>query len=351
MPRSQQDKPFRIPKQAVWQAYEKVKRNQGAPGVDGQSLAEFETGLQGNLYKIWNRMSSGTYFPPAVRAVEIPKAHGGGTRVLGVPTVADRVAMTVAATYLETRAEPRFHPDSYGYRPGRSPLDAVAVCRERCRKYDWAVDCDVQKFFGSVPWELIVKAVEAVTTESWLLLYVRRWLAVPLQQADGALAERHAGTPQGSPLSPVLANLFMHYAFDTWIAREHPGVVFERFADDIVVHCKTRRQAEQVAAAIAGRLGELGLRLHPDKTKIVYCKDGRRRGSHEHTSFDFLGFTFRAREARAKDGCKFLSFLPAMSQTAMKAKSAGLRAMRIHRRTTWTLNELARWLNPVVGAG
>jgi RNA-directed DNA polymerase len=349
MPRSQQDKPFRIPKQAVWQAYEKVKRNQGASGVDGQSLAEFETGLQGNLYKIWNRMSSGTYFPPAVRAVEIPKAHGAGTRVLGVPTVADRVAMTVAATYLETRAEPRFHPDSYGYRPGRSPLDAVAVCRERCRKYDWAIDCDVQKFFDSVPWELIVKAVEAVTTESWLLLYVRRWLAVPLQQADGTLAERHAGTPQGSPLSPVLANLFMHYAFDTWIAREHPGVVFERFADDIVVHCKTRRQAEQVAAAISGRLGELGLRLHPDKTKIVYCKDGRRRGSHEHTSFDFLGFTFRAREARAKDGCKFLSFLPAMSQTAMKAKSAGLRAMRIHRRTTWTLNELARWLNPVVG--
>jgi RNA-directed DNA polymerase len=349
MPRSQQDKPFRIPKQAVWQAYEKVKRNQGAPGVDGQSLAEFEAGLQGNLYKIWNRMSSGTYFPPAVRAVEIPKAHGGGVRVLGVPTVADRVAMTVAATYLETRAEPRFHRDSYGYRPGRSPQDAVAVCRERCRGYDWAIDCDVQKFFDSVPWELIVKAVEAVTTERWLLLYVRRWLAVPLQQADGTLAERHAGTPQGSPLSPVLANLFMHYAFDTWISREHPGVVFERFADDIVVHCKTRRQAEQVAAATAGRLGELGLRLHPDKTKIVYCKDGRRRGSHEHTSFDFLGFTFRAREARAKDGRKFLSFLPAMSTTAMKAKSAGLRAMRIHRRTTWTLSELARWLNPVVG--
>ena len=348
MPKSQ-CKSFDIPKRVVWEAYRKVAAKKGAPGVDGQSLAEFEAGLKNNLYKIWNRMSSGTYFPPPVRAVVIPKPHGGGTRTLGVPTVQDRVAQTVAAMFLEPLVEPRFHPDSYGYRPNKSAEDVVAACRRRCFTKDWVIDLDVAKFFDTVPWDLMIKAVEAVTTEPWVLLYVKRWLQAPLQHPDGTVVERERGTPQGSAVSPILANLFMHYAFDTWMARQYPGVPFERYADDAVVHCVSRRQAETVLAAIAERMNEVGLRLHPDKTRIVYCKDGKRRGEHEHTSFTFLGFTFRARKARSgRDGRLFTGFTPAMSPEALKAKRAELREMRIHRRTDLTLDDLARWLNPIV---
>lgn len=348
MPTSQA-KPFDIPKQQVWEAYRRVAANKGAPGVDGQTLAAFETDLKDSLYKIWNRMSSGSYFPPPVKGVEIPKSHGGGVRLLGVPTVADRIAQTVVAMHLEGRAEPRFHPDSYGYRPRRSALDAVEACRARCWKFDWVIDLDVQKFFDSVPWNLIVKAVEAVCDTPWVLLYVKRWLAAPLQSPDGVLVERDKGTPQGSAVSPILANLFMHFAFDRWMTRNYPGCPFERYADDAVVHCVSRRQAEDVLAGIARRMEEVGLRLHPDKTLIVYCQDGKRRDGHENTEFTFLGFTFRARGAKnRRDGSVFTSFLPAMSTEALKAKSAELRSMRIHRRTTISLNELARWLNPIV---
>ena len=344
-----QAKPFDIPKQMVWEAYRRVAANKGAPGVDGQALAEFESDLKNNLYRVWNRMSSGSYFPPPVRAVEIPKPHGGGVRTLGVPTVADRIAQTVVAMHLGERAEPRFHADSYGYRPNKAALDAVATCRKRCWKYDWVIDLDVQKFFDSVPWDLIVKAVEAVTDTRWVVLYVKRWLAAPLQLPDGTLMERDKGTPQGSAVSPILANLFMHYAFDTWMDREFPDVPFERYADDVVAHCVSRRQAETVLAAIAERMSEVGLRLHPDKTQVVYCKDDKRRGEHEHISFIFLGFTFRPRKARnSRDGGYFTSFLPAMSSEALKAKGAVLRAMRIHRRTNLTVDDLARWLNPIV---
>jgi RNA-directed DNA polymerase len=346
-PRSQ-EKSFAIPKRLVWEAWRQVKANRGAPGVDGQTLGEFEADLGDQLYKVWNRMSSGSYFPPPVRAVEIPKPHGGGFRTLGVPTIADRVAQTVVAMWLEPLVEPRFRPDSYGYRPGRSAHDALAACRARCWKFDWAIDLDVQKFFDEVPWELVVRAVRAVTDCPWVLLYIRRWLAAPLQRPDGSLVERTRGTPQGSAVSPVLANVFMHYAFDTWMAREFPGCPFERYADDLVVHCKSRHQAQEVLAAIAARMGELGLRVHPDKTRIVYCQDGRRRGEHEHTSFTFLGYTFRARKARGKDGRNFTGLLPAISAEALKAKSDRLRRMRIHRRTDLSLEDLARWLNPIV---
>jgi RNA-directed DNA polymerase len=344
-----QDKPFDIPKPLVWEAYRRVAANKGAPGVDGQALSEFEMDLKNNLYRIWNRMSSGTYFPPPVRAVPIPKPHGGGVRTLGVPTIADRVAQTVVAMYREPVVEPRFHPDSYGYRPGKAAWDAVGVCRERCWKNDWVIDCDIQAFFDTVPWPLMLKAVAAVTDARWVQLYVKRWLAAPLQHPDGTLSERDKGTPQGSAVSPVLANLFMHYAFDTWIAREHPMVRFERYADDIVVHCVSRRQAERVLADIAVRMTEVGLALHPDKTRIVYCQDGTRRGRAEHTSFTFLGFTFRARKARnSKTGRYFTRFLPAVSREALKAKGARLRKMRIHMRQHLDLDDLARWLNPIV---
>jgi RNA-directed DNA polymerase len=342
------DKSFAIPKQLVWEAWRQVKANKGAPGVDGQALEQFDSDLKNQLYRIWNRMSSGTYFPPPIRAVEIPKPHGDGVRLLGVPTIADRVAQTVVAMQLEPLVEPRFHPDSNGYRPGRSAHDALAVCRQRCWKYDWIIDLDVQKFFDEVPWDLIVRAVEAVTDCRWVLLYVKRWLAAPLKHPDGTLQERDKGTPQGSAVSPVLANLFMHYAFDSWMARNYPDCPFERYADDGVVHCKSRRQAEYVLAAIAARMKEVGLRLHPDKTRIVYCKDSNRRGKHEHTSFTFLGYTFRPRKARRKDGAMFTSFLPAISPEALKARSARLRELRIHRHTNLTLEDLARWLNPIV---
>jgi group II intron reverse transcriptase/maturase len=222
------------------------------------------------------------------------------------------------------------------------------VCRERCWKFDWAIDLDVQKFFDEVPWELVIRAVQAVTDRRWVLLYVERWLRAALRRADGTLVERTKGTPQGSAVSLVLANLFMHYAFDLWISREFPGCPFERYADDLLVHCASRCQAERVLAAIVARMGELGLRVHPGKTRIVYCKDGRRRGEHEHTSFTFLGYTFRARKARGKNGRYFTGLMPAISSQALRATGERLRRMRIHRRTDLTLDELARWLNPIV---
>ena len=341
-------KPFEISKWEVWQAYQKVKANKGAPGVDGVHLAAFETDLESNLYKIWNRMSSGSYFPPPVRAVEIPKPHGGGTRVLGVPTIADRIAQTVVAGRLQEKVEPIFHPDSYGYRPGRSPLDAVRTCRARCWKYDWVIDLDVQKFFDSVSWDLVVKAVAVHTDLPWVLLYVKRWLAAPIQLPDGALAQRDRGTPQGSAISPGLANLFLHYAFDAWMARNFPDVPFERFADDAVVHCTSQQHAEQVRAAIEDRMVEVGLRLHPDKTRIVYCQDANRRDAAEHTSFTFLGYTFRARRAHTKNGVVFTSFLPAVSKDAFKKMGQEVRRWRVHRRTDLDFAGLARMINPVV---
>ena len=260
-------------------------------------------------------MSSGSYFPPPVRAVEIPKPHGGGTRMLGVPTIADRVAQTVVAEELKSRVEAIFHEDSYGYRPGRSALDAVGVCRQRCWKTDWVIDMDIQKFFDSVSWDLVLKAVGANTDLPWVMLYVRRWLQAPVQLPDGTLQQHDRGTPQGSPVSPVLANLFLHYAFDVWMAREFPRVRFERYVDDAVVHCVSERQARQVLAALQDRMGEVGLRLHPDKTRIVYCKDGKRRAGYQHTAFTFLGFTFRPRGARAKTARCSCRFCPRSART------------------------------------
>jgi len=342
-------KPFGIPKRAVWEAWEKVRANKGAPGVDAVTIAEFESDLKNNLYKIWNRLSSGTYFPPPVRAAGIPKPHGAGTRILGVPTVGDRVAQTVVAGVIEVRAEPVFHPDSHGYRPGRSALDAVAVCRRRCWKNDWVIDLDIRKFFDTMPWELAVKAIQAVTGLPWVVLYVRRWLAAPLALPDGTLQQRDRGTPQGSAVSPVIANLFLHYAFDMWLSREFPDAPFERYADDSVVHCASLERAEEILAALTERMEQVGLVLHPDKTRIVYCKDDKRRGTYGSTSFKFLGYTFRPRGARdSRTGRKFLSFLPAVSAAALKRIGRVVRHWRLHRRIYHTFDELAAGINPVV---
>jgi group II intron reverse transcriptase/maturase len=342
------DKSFVICKQLVWEAYKRVKANKGAPGVDEQSIVVFESDLKGNLYKIWNRMSSGTYFPPPVRAVQIPKPQG--TRVLGVPTVGDRIAQTVVALTLEPRTEAIFHPDSYGYRPGKSAHDALAACRERCWQKDWVLDLDIRSFFDSLEHDLVVKAVSAnITAEQrWVLLYVKRWLTAPLQLPDGALQPRHRGTPQGSAVSPVLANLVLHYALDAFLAREFPTVAFERYADDAVVHCATERQAREVWAALEERLAGLGLQLHPDKTRIVYCQDDRRRRAYAYTSFTFLGYTFQPRPAKSREGKLFLSFLPAVSAVALSTMSGQVRRWRLHLWTMRSLDDLADRLNPVV---
>jgi len=340
-------KSFEIDKRLVFEAWMKVQANNGAPGVDAVTIDRFADNERDNLYKLWNRMSSGSYFPGPVRAVEIPKDHGAGVRVLGVPNTVDRIAQTAAAMLLEEKLEPIFHHDSYGYRPGRSAHDALAVARKRCWKKDWVLDIDVRAFFDSVPHDLLLKAVAHHTDERWVLLYIERWLTAPMQMSDGTLLAREKGTPQGSPISPLLANLFMHYAFDKWMDREHPGSPFERYADDVVIHCDTEAKALHLWAALAERLGSLGLELHPDKTKVVYCKDTHRRGTSEHTSFDFLGYTFRGRLAKGRRGF-FMNFLPAMSASAKKAKGKQIRDWHLVRRSGTDLSGLAREINPQV---
>jgi RNA-directed DNA polymerase len=286
--------------------------------------------------------------PPPVRMVEIPKPEGRGVRVLGVPTVADRIAQTVVQQALEPAVEPRFHEDSYGYRPGRSALQAVGKCRERCWKLNWVLDLDIQSFFDSLPWDLILKAVAHHTKERWILLYVQRWLEAPMQRADGSLVRRECGSPQGSAISPLLANLLMHYAFDLWMVRMFPGVPFERYCDDVVVHCASQGQAELVREAIAKRLRECRLELHPVKTRIVYCKDANRRSSYEHVTFTFLGYEFRARQARNRAGRLFDSFSPGISSAAGKAIRQTMRDWHLNRRSDQSLGDLAQMVNPIV---
>lgn len=342
-----QVKPFEISKRVVWEAYLRVRANKGAAGVDGQTIEQYEQDLKDNLFKLWNRLSSGSYFPPPVKAVAIPKA-GGGSRILGVPTVDDRIAQTVAAMYLEQRVEPLFHPDSYGYRRGRSALDAVGRCRERCWRNDWVIDLDVRAFFDSVDHSLMLKAVERHTDQRWILLYVTRWLVAPVRQVDGTLMARDRGTPQGSAISPVLANLYLHYAFDMWLVRTFPAVTFERYCDDAVIHCVSEEQARQVRDALAERLAAVGLELHPDKTRIVYCKDDDRRGDYEVTSFTFLGYTFRPRLAKSRLGKHFVNFLPAVSKGAIKVMGQEMRSWHIARRSDKSLGDLARMFNSIV---
>jgi RNA-directed DNA polymerase len=342
-------KPYAISKQVVWDAYKKVKANRGAAGVDGQSLAAFEEDLKNNLYKLWNRMSSGSYFPPPVRLVEIPKGTTGQTRPLGIPTVSDRIAQMVVKLMFEPDVEPHFHPDSYGYRPGKSALDAVGVTRQRCWRRNWVIDLDIKGFFDNLRWDLVMRALKHHTDVPWILLYVERWLRAPVRHEDGRLEERTKGSPQGSVISPLLSNLFMHYAFDEWLRRNYPSIQFARYADDAVVHARSQQEAETLLAALRQRLAECGLELHPEKTKIVYCKDSDRRGTHEHTSFDFLGYTFRPRRAKNRKGKLFISFLPGVSNKAAKSIRATIRSWRLgSTRSNQTLEEVARFVNPFV---
>jgi RNA-directed DNA polymerase len=341
-------KPYVIPKQLVWEAYKRVKANRGAAGVDGESLATFEKDLKGNLYKVWNRMSSGSYFPPPVRLVEIPKGNGG-KRPLGIPTVGDRVAQTVVKMVLEPLVEPKFHPDSYGYRPGKSALDAVGIARRRCWDSDWVIDLDIKSFFDSIPHDLVERAVAHHTESPWVRLYIARWLRAPVQQADGTLEQRTRGTPQGGVVSPLLANLFLHYTFDLWMQRQFPQIQFERYADDALVHCRSERQARTVLEAIRDRFSQCGLERHAAKTRIVYCKDDDRPGESESVRFDFLGYTFQPRRAKNRWGKYFVSFRPAMSAKAATRVRATIREWRMaSTRNNQRLEDLAQFVNPVV---
>ena len=341
-------KPYNIPKQLVLEAYQRVKANRGAAGVDGESLAAFEKDLKDNLYKVWNRMSSGSYIPPPVRLVEIPKDNGG-KRPLGIPTVGDRVAQTVVKMVLEPLVEPTFHEDSYGYRPGKSALDAVGTARKRCWETDWVIDLDIKAFFDSMPHDLVERAVAHHTDLPWVRLYIARWLRAPVQRPDGTLEERTKGTPQGGVISPLLANLFLHYAFDLWMQRSFPRIRFERYADDAIVHCRNERQAREVLEAIRGRFEQCGVELHPTKTRIVYCKDDDRPGKFEHIKFDFLGYTFQPRGAKNRWGKFFTSFLPAISTKAARAIRQTIRAWRMaSTRNNQRLEDLAMLTNPVV---
>jgi len=340
-------KPFCISKHVVWEAFERVKANRGAAGVDGESIAEFEKDVKNNLYKLWNRMSSGSYFPPPVRSTEIPK-DDGGKRPLGIATVSDRVGQTVARIYLEPRVEPYFHPGSYAYRSGKSATEAVGVARRRCWRYDWVLDVDIKGFFDNLDHELMMRAVRKHTDCKWLFLYIERWLKAPAQLEDGSLVSRGKGTPQGGVISPLLANLFLHYAFDEWMRREYASIVFERYADDIIVYCRSERQAQWMRLVIERRLAQCRLELHPEKTKVVYCKDGRRRGNYPNEKLNFLGFTFRPRLVRSRTGRYFVGFLPAVSDEAVKKMRREMRSWRFHFRSDKSLEDLSRMCNPIL---
>lgn len=342
-----QAKSFNISKQLVWNAYKRVKANRGSAGVDAQSIQDFEVDLKDNLYKIWNRMASGSYFPPPVRRVEIPKKDGG-IRPLGIPTVSDRIAQMVVKMVFEPKVEPCFHPDSYGYRPGKSAIQAVGVARERCWHYDWVVDLDIRGFFDNMDHDLLMRAVRKHTDCKWIRLYIERWLKAPVQLDDGTLVDRDKGTPQGGVVSPLLANLFMHYAFDAWMQRNSPQIPFERYADDAVAHCKSEVEANNLRDAIEKRLADCKLELHPDKTKIGYCQDGKRKGEYSQVKFDFLGFGFQPRQSKSRWGILFLNFSPAVSAKAAKSIRQTIRSWEIHRWTHLSIEELAAFVNPTL---
>lgn len=340
------EKPFKISKQAVYEAYKKVKANRGSHGIDRQSIKEFEVDLENNLYKLWNRMSSGSYWPPPVLEVEIPKK--GGVRKLGIPTVSDRIAQMVAKQHLEPYLEPVFLEDSYGYRPKKSALEAVGKTRERCWRYDWVIDLDIKGFFDNISHDLLQKAVRKHTSCRWILLYIERWLKAPTKKVNGEIQSRDRGTCQGSVISPLLANLFLHYAFDKWMERSHPHIPFERYADDIVVHTETEKEAKEIKMKIEERLEECQLELNQSKTQIVYCKDGRRKGRHDNTKFTFLGYEFRPRKVRVKGKESFTGFNPGVSREAKTKMTRKMRTWRLHTRSQVTIEELAKAINPVI---
>lgn len=340
-------KPFDIPKALVWKAYQLIKANKGSAGIDRESINGFEKNLSGNLYKLWNRLSSGTYFPPAVKGVAIPKKQGG-IRMLGVPTVTDRIAQMTVKLAFEPLVEPYFLEDSYGYRPNKSALEAVGVTRQRCWEYNWVLEFDIKGLFDNIDHELLMKAVRKHTDNKWIILYLERWLKAPMQMPDGEVISRSCGTPQGGVISPVLSNLFLHYAFDMWMMANHKGKKWSRYADDGITHCRTEKEAQALLATLKQRFAVCGLELHPEKTRIVYCKDGRRNCDYPNTTFKFLGYEFRRRMVKGSNNRRFLSFTPAICKEAKKDICRTIRETGIRNRSDLSLEEIALWLNPMI---
>jgi len=329
-------KPFDIPKVLVWNAFLKVKERKGSAGIDQQSLKDYESDLKANLYKLWNRMSSGSYFPSEVKNVDIPKKIGG-IRRLSIPTVTDRIAQAVVKLMLEPKIDRHFHSDSYGYRPNKSGLDAISICRKRCWKYPWVINLDIKAFFDNVNHKLLMKALDRYITEPWEKLYIERWLKI---------CEGNKGLPQGGVISPLLANLFLHYSFDKWIERSFSHNPFERYADDIIVHCKTRMEAVELKYEIKKRLKKCGLEVHPEKTQIVFCKNSNLQGAYKQQSFDFLGYEFRPRSTVSEAGKLFIGFNPAISPSSAKAIRRKIKEWRLGHKTQLSLEEIADKINP-----
>lgn len=340
-------KPYSISKQVVFEAYKRVKANHGSAGVDGIDIMGYEENLKDNLYKLWNRMSSGSYFPRPVKLVEIPK-KSGGKRGLGIPTVEDRIAQMTAKMYIEPKLERIFHEDSYGYRPSKSAIDAIGQARKRCWKYDYVIEFDIKGLFDNIDHKLLMKAVKKHIEEAWIILYIERWLKMPFVNKDGKEIQRTSGTPQGGVISPILANLFMHYAFDKWMEKYSKETPFERYADDAIIHCKTEQEALKTLQMVDKRFKECNLELHPTKTKIVYCRDKDRIKEFDVTEFDFLGFTFKRIYIKDRTGRMQWNFLPSVSKKSAKAFREKIKSLELHKMTGSKIDMIAEMINPIV---
>lgn len=335
-----------ITQEMVKAAYRKVKANQGSAGVDNESLEMYQADLRNNLYVLWNRLSSGSYFPKPVKEVIIPKANGS-KRVLGIPTVSDRIAQQVIKSYLEPRLEAEFHNNSYGYRPLKSAHGAVDAVQENVRQYAWVIDMDIKSFFDEVNHELLLKALDNHVTENWIKMYIKRWLESSSQQTNGTLILKNGnGTPQGGVISPLLSNLFLHYVLDKWLSKYYPQIAFVRYADDIVVHCNNEEEAKYILDAIRQRLQECKLRLNEEKTKIVYCQDYRRKKNDYKKKFDFLGFTFKPQSTASNKGGMFLGYGCSISQSAQTRIVTGWKKQNFHQQSTLTIQDIATRINP-----
>lgn len=338
-----------ISRQMVWVAYKKVRANRGSAGVDGVSMEEFDVHRSRNLYKLWNRMASGSYYPPAVKEVEITKKDGN-IRELGIPTISDRVGQMVVKMYIEPRLEKIFSPNSYGYRPKKSAHQALEEVRKNCWKTDWVVDMDIKGFFDNIDHDKLMLAVEKHIPENWIKLYIKRWLKMPVLTKSGELKQKQGkGTPQGGVISPILANLFLHYALDKWLDKTDETVKYERYADDVILHCHSKSHAEQTLKAVTERMATCGLELHLSKTKLVYCKDNRRRGTYPVVKFDFLGYSFQPRSTKSKKtGKLFLGFDCAISISSRKQICDKLGKLEVHKMSYKSIVGIAQYLNPMI---